>query len=165
MVVYTSPFYLGSRDSFLYSLSRTVSFELISNVTSRVFSDGHYKLNTKTVVTDFWRDCDGGGWLKKHLDSARMKIQAVTEGAKGLVPQPAPVPIPVAAYTVSAEASYQRAMSVESISKGVLLSLEAGALALVGFALTRGAPMSGATAGFGITTDNSSFSSVQNHVF
>lgn len=49
-----------------------------------------------------WQDCDGGGWLKKHLDSMKAKVNVAIDKAKSLAPQPKPVPI--ASYAVSPEA-------------------------------------------------------------
>lgn len=48
------------------------------------------------LVQRIWQDCGGGGWLKKHLDAAKAKIQAGVAKAKSLVPQPEPTPIPIA---------------------------------------------------------------------
>lgn len=116
-----------------------------------------------------WNDCDGGGWLKKHLDSARVKIQAGVEGVKGLVPQPAPVPVPVTNYAVSAEAIADRTTNAETIAKGVAYAAAITVVAAVSAALylfgVRSVPvMEAAPAGFGATTRSSLFDSDQNQV-
>lgn len=148
-------------------LPASISMYGISTIAKRA----HFYVpsNMFTAIKDVWQDCNGGGWLKKHLDSAKAKIQVGVEKAKSLVPQPAPelVPIPISSYAVSAEAVARRATGPSAMAKGVAIVGAATALAAISAALSvfgfREVPMMEvAPAGFGVTTDRFSSASDQN---
>lgn len=116
------------------------------------------------IVRRVWQDCDGSGWLQKHLNQLKAKYK-VPE----IEPLPQPVPVSGAHYGVSAEAIANRTTNAETIAKGVAYATATTVVAAVSAALylfgVRSVPMmESAPAGFGATTRSSLFDSDQNQI-